>query len=130
MLQKGNVMSGMKNYKELDAWKLSMTMAETAYDITDLFPDRERHGLTAQLRKCAVSVPSNIAGGQVRGTARFGLFFIRVALGSVAEMDTQMELARRRMLYGMRREHLARLGTSAAGVVSVFLILRASGFFA
>ena len=118
-------MTGMRNYKELDAWKLSMAMADSTYELTDKFPDRERYGLTAQLRKTAVSVPSNIAEGQARGTMRSGLFFIRVALGSVAELDTQIELARRRkyvtvdatrvldeqlqrvrqMLYGMRREH-------------------------
>jgi len=145
---KVNMMSRMKSYKELDAWKLAMTMADTTYNLTETFPDRERYGLTAQLRKSAVSVPSNIAEGQARGTARFGLFFIRVALGSVAELDTQMELARRRkyvaaeatgeldslidrvrqMLYGMRREHERRLGAGAA-VVSLVLFYWATGFF-
>jgi four helix bundle protein len=139
-------MSGMKNYKELDAWKLAMTLADSTYELTDKFPDRERYGLTAQLRKSAVSVPSNIAEGQARGTARFGLYFIRVALGSVAELDTQIELARRRkyvtadatgafdgqlervrqMLYGMRREHQRRLGALGATVVFIVLLLRAS----
>jgi len=135
-------MSGMKSYKELDAWNVAMTMANTTYDLTDTFPERERYGLTAQLRKSAVSVPSNIAEGQARGTAGFGLFFIRIALGSVAELDTQMELARRRkyitadatreldnqlerlrrMLYGMRREHNRRLGAAGAAVVSLVVL--------
>jgi four helix bundle protein len=97
--------------------------------------------LTAQLRKSAVSVPSNIAEGEGRGTTRFGLFFVRVALGSLAELDTQMELGRRRMyvtahdtsdfdnqldrvrqmLYGMRREHRARLAAGTA-VISALLV--------
>jgi len=143
-------MSGMKSYKELDAWNVAITMANTTYDLTDTFPDRERYGLTAQLRKSAVSVPSNIAEGQARGTAGFGLFFIRIALGSVAELDTQMELARRRkyitadatreldnqlerlrrMLYGMRREHNRRLGAAGAAVVSLVVLSWAAGLFA
>jgi four helix bundle protein len=143
-------MSGMKSYRELDAWKLAMTMADTTYDLTEQFPDRERYGLTAQLRKSAVSVPSNIAEGQARGTARFGLFFIRVALGSVAELDTQMELGRRRkyvtaeatreldhqiervrqMLHGMRREHERRLGAAGAAIVSMALLCWAARLFA
>jgi four helix bundle protein len=143
-------MSGMKSYKELDAWNVAMTMANTTYDLTDTFPERERYGLTAQLRKSAVSVPSNIAEGQARGTAGFGLFFIRIALGSVAELDTQMELARRRkyitadatreldnqlerlrrMLYGMRREHNRRLGAVGAAVVSLVVLSWAAGLFA
>ena len=143
-------MSGMKSYKELDAWNVAITMANTTYDLTDTFPDRERYGLTAQLRKSAVSVPSNIAEGQARGTAGFGLFFIRIALGSVAELDTQMELARRRkyitadatreldnqlerlrrMLYGMRREHNRRLGAVGAAVVSLVVLSWAAGLFA
>jgi four helix bundle protein len=110
----------------------------------------ERYGLTSQMRRCSVSIPSNIAEGQGRGTARFGLHLIRVALGSTAELGTQVEVARRlkfttpeaareldsqlervrQMLYGMRREHERRLLTAGATAVSLGLVLfTAARFF-
>ena len=66
-------MGGMKSDKELDSWQLAMTLVETTYRVTELLPDGERYGLVSQMRRCAVSLPSNIAEGQARGTARFGL---------------------------------------------------------
>src|SRR5215211_5460892 len=66
-LRKGHSgMSGMKNYRELDAWKLAMTMVETTYQVTQALPEQERYGLISQMHKCAVSIPSNIAEGQAR----------------------------------------------------------------
>jgi len=143
-------MSGLKNYRDLDAWQLAMTLVETTYQVTRMLPDTERYGLVSQMQRSAVSIPSNIAEGQGRGTAKFGLWFLRVAIGSAAELDTQVELARRlkfvsteatreldeqlervrQMLYGMQREHLRRLGGVGAVIVSFFLLLRASGLFA
>ena len=143
-------MSGMKTYKDLDAWQLAMALVETTYRLTQFLPDRERYGLVSQMQRSAVSIPSNIAEGQGRGTTRFGLHFIRIALGSSAELGTLAEVARRlhyvsaemthdfdsqlervrQMLYGMRREHLRRLATGAVTVVSIFLGLRAAGLIA
>lgn len=143
-------MGGMKSDKELDSWQLAMTLVETTYRVTELLPDGERYGLVSQMRRCAVSLPSNIAEGQARGTARFGLYFVRIAIGSSAELTTQLELARRlkfltaettrgiddqldrvrQMLYGMQREHLRRIGASGGIVISLFFLLRASGFLA
>jgi len=140
-------MSGLKNYRDLDAWQLAMTLVETTYRLSRFLPDSERYGLISQMQRSAVSIPSNIAEGQGRGTARFGLYFIRVALGSSAELDTQVEVARRlryvsaamtrdldnqlyrvrQMLYGMRREHMQRLGTAGAAVISVVVVLVAAG---
>jgi four helix bundle protein len=139
-----------KTYRDLDAWKLAMTLVETTYALTRLLPDSERYNLISQMQKSATSIPSNIAEGQGRGTVRFGLWFLRVATGSAAELDTQVELARRlkyvtlettreldsqlervrQMLYGLRREHERRLAAAGATIVSVVLLLRASGFFA
>lgn len=136
-------MGELKNYRDLDAWKVAMDMVETTYCLTQPFPDNERYGLTSQMRRCSVSIPSNIAEGQARGTVRFGLHFIRVALGSTAELSTQVELARRlkfttyeatreldsqlervrQMLYGMRREHERRLLTVAGTALSLGLAL-------
>lgn len=134
-MQKLKVMSGLKSYRELDVWHVAITVVETTYRVTRAFPDSERYGLVSQMQRAATSIPSNIAEGQARGTPRFGLHYIRMALGSAAELDTQLELARRlrfvtvdqakvldeqlmrlrQMLYGMRREHLRRLTTSDAG---------------
>jgi len=140
-------MSGLKNYRDLDAWQLAMTLVETTYRLSRFLPDSERYGLISQMQRSAVSIPSNIAEGQGRGTARFGLYFIRVALGSSAELDTQVEVARRlryvsaamtrdldnqlyrvrQMLYGMRREHMQRLGTAGAAVISLVVVLVVAG---
>src|SRR3982750_4343722 len=143
-------MSGLKHYKELDAWQVAMTLVETTYRLTKLLPDTERYGLSSQMQRSSVSIPSNIAEGQGRGTAKFGLYFLRVAIGSAAELDTQVELARRlkfvtpnqtrelesqlervrRLLYGMRREHEQRLVSPGTAVVtSLLLVLLASAFF-
>ena len=143
-------MSGMKSYKELDAWQLSMTLVETTYRFTRLLPDTERYGLISQMQRSATSIPSNIAEGQARGTARFGLWFLRVAIGSAAELDTLVELARRlkyvprdangelesqlervrQLLYGMRREHERRLLTAGATALSLgFALFTAARFF-
>jgi four helix bundle protein len=142
-------MSGLKNYRDLDAWKLSMTLVETTYTLTQSFPDSERYGLTAQMRRCSVSIPSNIAEGQARGLVRVGLHFIRLAIGSSAELSTQAELARRlkyvtasatcdldsqlervqQMLYGMLREHQRRLKALGATVVPLFLLLLQAACF-
>ncbi len=136
-------MSGMKTYRELDTWKLAMTLVETTYTLTGLFPDAERYGLIAQMRRCAVSIPSNIAEGQARGMVRVGLHFVRVAIGSSAELSTQVEVARRlnfvspaatrdieaqlervqQMLYGMQREHLRRIRTAGAASVTALCLL-------
>lgn len=127
-------MNTSQTYRDLDAWKVAMKVVELTYAITADFPDAERYDLISQMRRSSVSVPSNIAEGQGRGTTRFGLQFIRVAIGSVAELDTQLELARRlnfadaartreldgqlqrirQLLYGMRREHERRLAGGAA----------------
>lgn len=84
------------DYRDLIAWQKSMTLAEAVYRETGNFPLEERYGLTAQMRKAAVSIPSNIAEGQGRRSSdeEFARF-LRIALGSNCELDTQLELASR-----------------------------------
>lgn len=77
----------------LMAWQEAMDVARTVYSLTGAFPPDERFGLTAQLRRAAVSVPSNIAEGCARGTAREMLRFLFIARGSLSELDTQLRLA-------------------------------------
>jgi four helix bundle protein len=66
----------MKSYKELDVWQLALTVVETTYRVARTLPDHERYGLRSQMQRSAVSIPSNIAEGQGRGTARVGLHFV------------------------------------------------------
>jgi len=74
-------------------WQKGMTLAKQVYEITAGFPETEKFGLVAQMRRSAVSIPSNIAEGQARHTTREFIQFVSHAEGSVAELDTQMTLA-------------------------------------
>lgn len=80
-------------HKDLLAWQDSMTLVEKIYELTLGFPSEERFGLTQQMRRAAVSVPSNIAEGAARAGVRERLQFLHIASGSLAELDTQLELA-------------------------------------
>ena len=81
------------NHKDLDVWKRSMDLVEEIYKITSKFPSSEIYGLTSQLRRAAVSVPSNIAEGASRKGDKELLYFVNVAIGSIAEIETQMLIA-------------------------------------
>lgn len=84
----------LKTYKELLVWQKSFQLCKSLYSATKAFPSDERFGLTAQIRRAAVSVPSNIAEGYERGTTRDYLRFLYIAKGSLSEIETQMLLAR------------------------------------
>jgi four helix bundle protein len=83
-----------QSYKDLLVWQKGLDLVVQVYLLSGKFPAAEAYGLKSQLQRAAVSVPSNIAEGQARGTTNleFGRF-IRIALGSLAELDTQLELA-------------------------------------
>jgi len=81
------------NYKELIAYKKSYEMVKNVYRITKDFPKEELYGLTSQLRRACVSVPSNIAEGYRRGPKEY-LHFLRVALGSASEIETMLSLCK------------------------------------
>jgi four helix bundle protein len=82
-----------RHYKDLLIWQKGMALAKLIYQLTLRFPAEERYGLTSQLRRAAVSVPSNIAEGQARrGTNEF-LQFLSIAEGSLAELETQLLLS-------------------------------------
>lgn len=79
-------------HKDLDVWKLSMQLAKDVYKYTDAMPVKEMYGLTSQIRRSVVSIPSNIAEGAARkGTKEF-VHFLYIALGSIAELETQLIL--------------------------------------
>jgi len=82
-----------KPHKILDVWQVSMEAAKVIYKVTNTFPADERFGLFSQMRRAAVSIPSNIAEGAARqGKAEFRNF-LSIAQGSVRELDTQLELS-------------------------------------
>ncbi len=83
------------NHKEMDVWQKSMLLAEKIYEISSQFPKEELYGLTSQIRRAAVSVPSNIAEGAARKSDKEFLQFITISLGSLSEIETQYILATR-----------------------------------
>jgi four helix bundle protein len=85
----------LKSYRDLEVWKKSIALVELIYRASKHFPPEERFGLTSQVRRAAVSVPSNIAEGAARtGTGEF-LQSLSVASGSLAEVETQLIIANR-----------------------------------
>ena len=85
----------MKGHKDLDVWKKSMSLVEEIYKLTVSFPANEMYGLTSQIKRAAVSVPSNIAEGSGRKGDKEFIQFLYISLGSVAEVETQVLLAQR-----------------------------------
>ena len=81
------------SYRDLLIWQKGLKLARALYEVTRLFPEDERFGLTAQIRRAAVSVPSNIAEGQARYRKKEFVRFLYIAKGSLAELDTQCTLA-------------------------------------
>lgn len=83
----------MNSYKDLIVWQKSIELCEKVYKITEVFPKSEVYGLTSQIRRCSVSIPSNIAEGQRRRYKSEFLQFLRFAFGSGAELETQLLIA-------------------------------------
>ena len=81
------------SYKDLLVWQKGIVLVKHIYEMTQAFPAEERFGLVSQMRRAAVSIPSNIAEGQARHTTREFIQFVSHAEGSVAELDTQLILA-------------------------------------
>src|ERR1700730_1831312 len=85
-----------QHYKDLIAWQKAMDLVSVPYDATDDFPKRETYSLTDQMRRAAVSIPSNIADGQAHFSRREFRHFLRHSCGSQAELETQILIAQRR----------------------------------
>jgi four helix bundle protein len=85
----------IRNYADLIAWQKAMALAETVYKATQRLPREERYGLTSQMRRAAVSIPSNIAEGEGRGDDGNLLHSLRISYGSLRELETQMLLTKR-----------------------------------
>jgi four helix bundle protein len=83
----------VSTHKDLDVWKKAMDLAAQVYSLTARFPKEELYGLTSQIRRSAVSIPSNIAEGAARHSRKEFIQFLHIASGSVAELETQLLLA-------------------------------------
>ena len=121
----------IRSYRDLEAWRLGMDLAVAVYGLTKTFPREEIYGLSSQLRRAVISIPSNISEGHQQGTKSYA-HFVSLALGSLAEAETQIELANRlhyttakdletvsklaanlrRVLHGLRRSLVARSQTN------------------
>jgi four helix bundle protein len=119
-------------FEDLIVWQKAISLVKNIYDLTAKFPRDERFGLISQMRRAAVSIPSNIAEGHARHTTKEYVLFVSNAEGSVAELQTQMRIAIelgycgaesiavvlgqisevRKMLNALRRELNARIGRS------------------
>src|ERR1035438_2853667 len=104
----------VKSFRDLDVWRLGLDLAEAVYQCTSSFHKCELFGLTAQMRRAAVSIPSNIAEGRARTSTKEFLQFLSIALGSLAELETQFELA-------------VRLGYADSAIHPVILLCDAVG---
>lgn len=83
----------VNSYRDLVVWQRAMSLAKAVYRETSTLPDTERYGLVSQMRRAAVSIPSNIAEGSKRGSRKDYVQFLRIASGSTAELETQILLA-------------------------------------
>jgi four helix bundle protein len=134
-------MSEIRDHRDLEAWKVAMDAVMETYAVSSDFPKSETYGLTGQMRRAAVSVPSNVAEGYVRG-GRAEINQLGIALGSIAELDTQLEVGRRlayvsrdraahlqeliissrRLVNGLRRARRLKVALSVAVPVGLLLL--------
>lgn len=85
----------IKSFRDLDTWKVGMELALTTYELAVRLPASERFELSQQIRRAATSIPANVAEGHATGKDGLFLRHVCIALGSLAELDTELELARR-----------------------------------
>ena len=136
------------SFRDLEVWQLGMNLVVGVYRASDGFPVTERYGLTSQMRRAALSIPANVAEGHARRSDGVFLNHIRIALGSQAELATEIEVALRlgflskdaaaallselgsvrRMLHGLRRSVERRKQALLSGV-GIGLLLGLSGMF-
>ena len=114
-------MGGIVSYRDLNAWKSAMDLLLCVYGVASRLPPTERFELAAQMRRAAVSVPSNIAEGQATGPGGRYRYHVRIALGSLAELDTHIEAIRRLGYFTEQAlaelsDHLAQTGRLVHGL--------------
>jgi four helix bundle protein len=90
---KVSIMSQVNSYRDLIVWQKAMNLVTEVYSISQSFPSSEMYGLTSQIRRCAVSIPSNIAEGYGRHSTADYRRFLQISVGSLFELQTQIEIA-------------------------------------
>jgi four helix bundle protein len=106
-------------FRNLDTWQLAMTLVERIYQATSKFPSDERYGLTSQVRRAAVSIPSNVAEGFCRRGTKTYAQHVAIALGSHGELETCLELAvRLKFLPAVDSAPLEQMLTSVGSLLS------------
>ena len=103
------VAKALNTHKDLQVWKIAMDLVTEVYSVTNCFPKEELYGLTSQVRRAAISIPSNIAEGAARQSRKEFVQFLHVASGSVAELETHLLLAAR-LGFGSTENVLIRTG--------------------
>ena len=86
-------MEKVRSFRDLDVWNFAMDLALAAHKLADKLPPNHRFELASQMRRAATSIPSNVAEGQAYRSDRVFIRHVRIALGSLAELDTQIEIA-------------------------------------
>lgn len=92
-------------YKNMEIWKKSIDLVEEVYSITKYLPKEEKYAITDQMKRAAISIPSNFAEGQGRNTTKDYLQFLSIARGSVYELDTQLEICLRLKYFTKEQIH-------------------------
>ena len=96
-----------KSYRDLIVWQKALDLVDDIYLLSSGFPDKEKFGLTSQIRGTAISIPSNIAEGQGRYSTKEFQRFLHISLGSLAELDTQIEIAfRQKMIDELQKDRV------------------------
>jgi four helix bundle protein len=85
----------LQSHKDLNVWKMSMEFVSKIYRITRQLPNDEQYGLSSQMRRSAISIPCNIAEGAARHSSKEYMQFLYISLGSLAEIETQLDIAER-----------------------------------
>lgn len=93
MIEGGKIKVTIKDYRDLEVWQAGIRLSIAVYQVTKRFPPEERFGLTSQLQRAAVSIPSNIAEGYAQRVDSILARHLRIAIGSAAEVDTQLLIA-------------------------------------
>ncbi len=105
----------MRNHKDLIVWQKAIWLVQRLYEVTQTFPKEELYGVTAQMRRAAVSIPSNIAEGFARKHERELVRFLYIALGSASEMETQLIICHR--IHYLTDEQYEELGSTNTEII-------------
>jgi len=97
-------------HKKLEVWQLSMELVKDIYEVTKTYPKDELFALTNQMRRCVVSIPSNIAEGSARRGNKELIQFLHIALGSAAELETQL-LISQSLQYKFNQSHIQKINS-------------------